>query len=209
MILIRKLNKTIGVILVGSVIFLVIGMYAFPLWTGKVIQPRKSILPSNRYLIPRYYYEAGDWIATLKEDFRINPLPYTLLGYGVYNWEPAGFVGSNPTTSIFHGSLIEGLSGRGIGEFVNRLIIDSSTNKVSRLLALKSARYILFHKDTNWEYIKDHNWWISTSPEHYKHILNNQEGIHLERSFGQLDFYKISDEYFLPHIYVSTFQEQD
>lgn len=204
MILIHKSNKIISAILIGFIVFLVIGVYAFPLWTGDVIQPEKLVLPSGRYRIPDHYYKAAIWMAAYKENFRIHPFPYSIVGYGIYRWSNGGFAGVDPTESILQKPLVWGLLGGSIGEFISRLCANNSTNKISQLFALENVKYILFHRDTNWNYIEGHPWWISKRPREFQLILNSQKGIHFEKSFGKLDFYKVSDNYFLPHIYPAS-----
>ena len=51
-------GKLFKYFLVGSFLFLVIGLYAFPLWNGDIIYPGNEVLASNRYSIPNYYYDA-------------------------------------------------------------------------------------------------------------------------------------------------------
>ncbi len=48
-------------------------------------------------------------------DFRLFSLPYSILGYGAYNWAPEGFNGPYPVESILGRSIIAGLAGQGLG----------------------------------------------------------------------------------------------
>ncbi|MBU0744183.1 MAG: hypothetical protein KKE11_02275, partial [Gammaproteobacteria bacterium] len=67
-----------------------------------------------------------------------------------------------------------------------------------------NVKYILLHNDANWEFIEDNSWYISPPSKFSELALYKSGEIHFIKSFGKLDFYKISDEYFLPHIYPST-----
>ena len=199
-----KLIKAINIIFIVMLIFLVIGLYAFPIWTGEVIYPGNPILASNRYKIPKYYYDAGNWLSVNeKEYFRVFQIPYSIIGYGSYTWEPAGFQGPDPTEFILCKPLVSGLSGNGIGLFISRLIMTNSTNYISKILTLINAKYILLHNDANWKYLEENPLYVSTSTEMIQSLLKSQHGLHLEKTFGKLSFYK--NEYWKPmHMYAVT-----
>jgi len=190
-------------IICGFIIFLVVGLYAFPLWTGDVLYPGNEIIGSNRFDIPRYYYDASGWLDAQQENFNIFPLPYTKAYFGVYTWKPAGFGATvDPTASILHRPVIVGSSGGGVGMSIAKSVVNNSTDKVAKMLALMNVKYVLFHRDANWKYLEEHEWYISTSPERFQSILNSQKGLHLEKSFGELDFYR--NEYWRPmHVYAT------
>jgi len=188
-------------IIVGSVIFLVAGLYVFPLWTGDVIYPGNEIIGSNRFSIPSYYYNSSRWLSTQQQDFKIFPLPYSIVGYGAYVWKPTGVNCPDPTASVLHRPVVIGLMTGNIGMSVARFIVGNSTDKVAKILSLMDVKYILFHRDANWKFLEGKVGYVSTTPEHFQSNLNSQEGLFLEKSFGELDFYR--NEYWRPkHIYV-------
>ena len=186
------------------VIFVAIfGIYAYPMWTGEVISKGGEIIPSGHIKVPEYYTEADIWLKKQKDDFRIFSLPFSKLFYAVYNWE-YGYVGGDPSGWLFSKPTITSNTGKSfeIPLQVAKVFSEGELKEeISKTLALLNVKYLLYHNDTNWEYIKDHPWWFFASPKKDKSILNRQKGIYFENSFGKLDFYKISDDYFLPHIY--------
>jgi hypothetical protein len=190
-------------ILVGFIVFLIIGVYAFPLWTGEVIYPGNEILASNRFNIPSYYYDASSWLGAQHEEFNIFPLPYSLVGYAAYTWEPEGFNGPDPTELILNRPVVSSTSGGGVGMYVASYLVNNSTDDLAKILALMNVKYVLFHRDANWEFLEGHGWYISTSSKSFESILKSQTGLHLEASFGELDFYR--NDYWKPmHIYATT-----
>ena len=177
-------------VLAGLILFLVIGLYAFPLWNGDVIYPGNAIMASNRYSIPSYYYDAKSWLSTDASDFRLFSLPYSILGYGAFNWLPAGFNGPDPTEPLLGRSVIAGLSGQGLGLEAARDLVNGSNYNLAKFLALMNVKYVLVHNDANWAYLNGNSWYVSPTPEKIPSILNNQTGFLLVKTFGQLDFYK-------------------
>ena len=196
-------SRTLRVIPVFFVIFLIIGVYAFPIWNGDVIYPGNAILASDRYSIPSYYYDASSWLGAQHEEFNIFPLPYSILGYAAYTWEPEGFNGPDPTESILHTSVVSSTSGGGIGLDVAPFLVNNSTAEMAKTLALMNVKYVLFHGDANWGFLSNNKWYISASPEQIQAILNNQTGLSFEKAFGELDFYL--NDYWQPmQIYVAS-----
>jgi hypothetical protein len=176
-------------ILAGSIVFLIVGLYAFPLWDGEVIYPGNDLIASNRYQIPSYYNDAKAWLQTDSSDFRIFSLPYSIVGYGAYNWLPAGFNGPDPTEVLLGHSLIAGLAGQGLGLEAAIGLVNGSGIGVAKVLALMNVKYVVVHNDAEWLYVNGSNWYVSPAPDQIKSSLNNQTGFAFKESIGQLDFY--------------------
>lgn len=190
-------RKILSVILA----FLLIGVYGWPMWSGEFLYPGNEVLAGAQYTIPENYYKARRWLREQPNDFRIFALPYSKLGYMSYSWPPKGFSGPDPTANVLARDIITGF---GIGKELVGSWNVSNSSEFSSLLGLMNVKYLLFHDDANWKFIKDNSWYINPA-EDIKFILESQSGIFLEKIFGKIDFYKISDEYFLPHIYASTY----
>ena len=193
--LLRKSRMLIKPVFVGTIIFLVVGVYAFPIWTGEVAYPGNAILSSSRYKIPDYYYDASNWLSSYPEDFRLYPLPYSIIGYASYAWEPSGYQGLDQTASSLGRSVISGSTDDDLGSVIAKLIVSNSTVEVAKMLALMNVKYIVFHNDVNWEYLDVSagreviSSYISTSLQNFETILANQGGFTFCKSYGQLDFY--------------------
>jgi hypothetical protein len=188
----RLQGKVIALILVIFPSFLIFGVYAWPFWAGEVIYSGGKIIPSFQIKPPEYYYQADEWLGSQREDFRIFPLPFPKLGYTCLDWRN-GYMGINPSLWLLSKPIIA--RNVGMNSSFPLLIAEHFTknqlgNNMGKLLALLNVKYILLHRDTNWDYIEDHPWWVSTSKDNYRFILNHQHGIHLKKSFGKLDFYE-------------------
>lgn len=197
---------------------LIILTSAWPILTGDVIFSERGEMKSHHVKIPDYWFETGEWFNEQKGDFRILVLPYNppeFYGGWPYKW---GYGSADITPYLIHQPLIEerpGLGGYRLSEskrafplsqklmqlVYNHFHEDSELlADIKTILSLMNVKYILQRNDVDWELIpfSDRS---PYSPEHIKSILDAQEGIRLERTFGELDIYEIDDQYFLPHIY--------
>lgn len=197
-------RKIISGIPIVFALFLIVGVYAFPLWTGDVIRPGTAVLQSNRYKMPAYYQDASDWLGTDASDFKIITLPISKIGYAELKWDNGGYDGPYPAEWLFPKPIItSALAGNGLAGQAIDLITKNSTTAATMLLALMNVKYVLFHKDTNWLYIEDNPSWISSSPEQLQSILDSSDALSLEKTFGELDFYR-NNSWSPMHIYAAT-----
>ena len=172
-------------------LFLIVGVFAFPLWTGDVIRPGTSVLQSNRYQLPSYYQDASQWLGTETSDYNIIVFPISSLGYGELTWANGGYDGPYPAESLFPKAVIaSSLAGNGLAGQAAQLIIGNSTVAASKLLVLMNVKYVMFNEDANWPYIENNPSWISCSPDQFQSILGSSSAFTLEKTFGQLLFYK-------------------
>ena len=190
----QKLRIGIKYVFVGSLIFLVIGLYGFPLWTGAVAYPGNALLSSSNYQIPDYYTAALSWLASDTEDFRLFPMPYSKAGYVSYAWPPGGYQGPDLTESLLGKPLVTEPINSNLGVSIAQSIVSNSTDNTAKLLAFMNVKYIVLHNDVNWNLIDNYNdqimySYITTTQKNLTHTLNSLTGFSYCRSFGQLDFY--------------------
>lgn len=187
----------LGVVCIFIMLFI---MLAFPFWNGDVVFSGGGMVPSARIKVPEYYYQFKEWTKENKNNERIFSLPLSENGNTIYLWEDTGYAGGDIIRFFSAKPVIYINTGRGyeipllLGKQIEKRSSQVCTKRLFRLLNVK---YILLHRDINWELVKHHPWWL-------KHNLNNQDGIRWDRNFGKLDLYKIDDKYFLPRIYSST-----
>jgi len=184
-----KRPKMIRMLVVLTLLFLLIGVYGMRFWNGDVVRPEGSHLPSPRTRIPEYYNLAREWLGGGYE-FRIYPIPYPVLGYNFFSWD-SGFAGPDPTESILGVQVLEGVHGGGeIGRLVAQQIASNDTAGVAAMLALLNVRYVLFHRDSRWEYVLDNPWFVFPPPEKIDSILDRIESFRVEKDFDRLRFYR-------------------
>ncbi|OQX52630.1 MAG: hypothetical protein B5M53_08085, partial [Candidatus Cloacimonas sp. 4484_209] len=152
---------------------------------------------------PKYLFESADWINGKRNLFNIVLLPDDKTN--VYKW---GYGGSGDISLLlFNRGLLFRQYGEGMAppspvdgvyfQFINSLYNKSPSASV--YLKLLNIRYILQRNDFRYNFYGDYD-----SPQFIKDRLNYQVNINLDKVFGYWDFYKVSDDYFLPHIYSST-----
>jgi len=200
-----KRYRILPKLFVVSICFTLFGYYSFPYWTGNIFSNGGDVIPSTRVKIPDYYTDAREWLSNFEENFRILPLPMSKSYQSAFRWE-SGFFGPNPDRFLLDNPAIT--HNDGSLAYQVPLIIGKETEKpnsdLSHLLGLLGVRYVMLHRDTNWEYIKGHGEFFDTDLENLRVFIQQQSGISSVKSFDQLDFYEISDEYFLPHIYATN-----
>ncbi len=183
-----------GILIVLTVLFLVIGVFVFPFWTGQVIHhPTAEYTAIDRRMeIPEYYYDFEEFIDSEKGDFRIYTLPQHKAGVGMYNWTH-GYIGSDmlywfsnrPTvfSNIDINPMLT-LLGQNFG--------DSPLPKesVAELLSMLNIKYIVIHEDNEWLL---HQFYLS---QHYYQTQDtiknsiNAPNISFVKQIGKLTIYQ-------------------
>jgi len=187
-------SMAFNALIIGSIL-----ICSWPLFTGDAMMGKRiGDVPSYHVKVPDYYYDSSKWINDQHDDFRIFLLPW--ISYPVYVW---GYEGSAIEPHLFHKPLLSKAEGTSslvytsnLTSFVNSSFQKNGTTNIERILRLLNVKYVLQRNDVAYRFHKGVD-----SPQHIKSFLSSQKGIYLEKSFGKLDFYKTSDEYFLPHIY--------
>ncbi len=200
---IKKRSPKIAQIFVPSVLILMFGVYMWPYWTGDLIPDNYSKTPSAHVKIPDNYYEAQTWLKDQPEEFKIISLPHQ--EGASYDWR-FGYGGSeDPAVQIFQRpiltpSVLVGKDGIYIQKLFNLFQMDSTADVGIKALGLTNVKYILVHNDLNYYF----NTPYQLDSKDIKKVLSNQNEISFDKSFEEIDFYKINDDYLLPQIYAST-----
>ncbi|OQX86773.1 MAG: hypothetical protein B6D55_05275 [Candidatus Omnitrophica bacterium 4484_70.2] len=145
--------------------------------------------------IPVYYKELEGWVKRQVGDFKLFITPHAYWWSNIkYTWTK-NIVRHTDFIPVFYipKASIQKLPGTGFDKGIIGLADLSIHNspKVSKILALLNVKYIVHRKDV----------------EYFSNILLDFEPldrqIKFKKSIGRCDFYKVSEEYFLPHIYPS------
>lgn len=180
-----------------TIFILLFGVVNFPFWTGDIIYPGGRVLPSARVNIPKYYYDAGQYVNKQIKDFRIVSIPPRLGGITAYSWRH-GYLGSDPIDQHFFYKPIIGIGP--ISTMEKMLFFNFGQTNVDKLLGMMNVKYVLIHRDWHPRMLESY----TPLPETAIKIFNEvHKDIHLEKSFDKLDFYKVDGKHFLPHIYAS------
>jgi len=196
-------RKIIGLTVVAVIIISLFIVYMFPFWTGAIIYPGGENTASARVEIPKYYYEAANWLNNQSGDFVCYSLPVTRLGYVAYSWSH-GYYGSDITLGLFSMPIItSGQAGNYASDVIANMILNNKTFNFGEALALMNVKYVIFHNDTNWGYIEGNQLTDYSIPQpDFISFLNSQKGLYLEEQFGELYIYK--NTYWEPSLVYST-----
>lgn len=193
-----KICKRILITSLTFFIILLIIAYPWPFWAGNVVHSGEEggeIGYPYHINVPPYYYNTAKWINSQSEDFRILSVPFKG-PYVQYTW---GYGGGDISLRLFRKPIIDA----GYGSTYTRLMSstvyshlrNNLTEQIGNVLGLMNIKYVLLHHDTDWQF------YDQPSPDVLKQILEQQRGLHLDEHYGELAFYVVDDEYFLPHIY--------
>lgn len=197
----RKASTAIAIVISSFVGILILVIYPYPLWTGEVIHDGFNTYPSYHVNVPPYYGDAAEWLDKKDGHFRFYSVPQSPTFNISLKWEN-GYLGSNPSVNIF--------SKPGVYSTVNPiaqlpyiLLRDNPGTDISSILRLQGVKYLLLHKDVN-----DELWDIFSGKHkniaYIQKSLTQQAAIIPSEEFGMLQFYKLSDEVYLPPIYTSS-----
>ena len=165
-ILLRLKRINVLRLIVLSVLIGILALYTYPFWTGDVIYGGGKIVPSHRIIIPKEYYEFGEFMNGInvnKTFVRIAVLPTTWWGEAAYKWEKGIQPNTDPLLQYFlepKYSIIQfkrsNYYGNQIIEKLRNLLKPYNENLTAFIstLALYGTGYIVFHRDWDDTFIK-------------------------------------------------------
>jgi hypothetical protein len=199
--ILRKKKELIAKATIFFLLFFILVIYSYPLWTGEVIHKGGKVYPSFHVKVPQDYFQVKEFFENESKLYRFYPLPQSPTFNVVYDWE-YGYLGADPSFHFFSKpgvySTVEP-----VPQLPYVLLQDLQYNEIYKILRLMGVKYLILHRDVNeklWDIFMNRD----ISVAYLQKRMAKQKGILLEKSFGKLDFYKVSDEHFLPHIYPSS-----
>jgi hypothetical protein len=186
-------------------LFLLFGVYMFPYWTGDLVYSTCAItMGMHVKSIPSYYYDAGNWFNSQKDDFKILTLPFRRHSASpgiAYTW---GFEGGDPTKHIIFKPFITHAVEPPPIPLTNEIydiLHDNSSLEIGRYLGIMNVKYLLLHNDFAYSsYASNPNEF--DPPQTIADLLESQKGIRLVKTFGELSVYQ--NDYYLPHVYATS-----
>jgi hypothetical protein len=161
-------------ILRNILLFLILGLFMFPMWTGEVFTEEGGQI-SNAWVnipwyveIPSYYESADNWLSEQNDVFRIVGLPMSNTRNVQYDWS-SGYFGMNPW-NLYSKTMITTRSDITYIDNIIRILEDqlSDSNQLWRLLGVLNAKYIAVHKESTYPSAISH---ITRSPENVTRFL--------------------------------------
>lgn len=180
----RHLQRNIRAVAVTAVVLLVVGVYAWPLWTGAAYDTAGPT-PSRRVNFPSSYLNAAAWLDAQAGSFNVVQIPYSTTNNLVsYDWDngSSGFVGAFPLQLLTNRAFVygPGLPAQVVGGLVNGTLDDCS------YLDLLNARYVVISMDANWAWIENETTYLSPTPDQAGTWLATLSNCRLAQTFGQV-----------------------
>ena len=194
----KRLMPLFGVFLTISSLLIA----SWPMLTGDVMEHQEN--NTIHVQIPSYYWDAQEWLKKQSSDFRVFVLPYSTI-YEGYEW---GYEGPTFVQRLLDHPSVAGQAGslgpqsedllRYInldllqqGKWFRDFVVRYGTKPfdLSKILGLISAKYVLLQTDfLNYNNIT-------------KELIESQNGLYLERTFGKLLFYRNTN--YVPILYAT------
>ena len=195
----------IGVVGIGVVLFLVLGVLAFPMWNGSVIQSGVGNYTSvdQTFDPPTYYNQFQALMNSQTGDFRILSLPLTLSGNVFLDWKH-GYIGPDPTLwfsnypTVYYNTLtpMQTLLAQA---FAQRPLPAGS---LPDILALLNIKYVVLHGDTQWSLVSSYESSYYNATQSTVTQALASPGIEHIEDIGNLSVYENTLD--SSHIYAST-----
>ena len=173
----HKIKKLISKVPFIFVILIILSAFAFPFMSGEVVYRGGDVIPSAVVEIPDYYSEANEFFNSDIDEYNIFPLPLCKINYEATNWS-GGYWGLDTLPYLIDKCVLSRESGD-MMEFMIEIAEGISTNSnqidAGKILSIINVKYIILFNDTNWEFIDDHDWWVSSSTPQDVYYNNLQE----------------------------------
>ncbi len=194
--------KNILILLVVTLIVI----FCWPIFSGNIF----GRIDNPEYVkVPQSYSDANNWlISDYKKDKIKNPgnilhLPLTRGESITYNWE-YGYSGLESSALFFTAapSISHGFNIKQIDDVLTSIYMslnNSEYEEISlKLIQKLNIKYIILHKDVKWQGTD------LIDPNETKKHLDKINFIKLVNQFGELEIYKVKDEYFESRIYFTN-----
>lgn len=198
----KKYKTAAKNIIIVIFLLLVSGVFVFPIWTGEIFQSDKGSV-SMHIAIPNYYKEAESYLNRNQEDANILPLPFSLVGISNFVWNKGndGYSGSYPLANLTSNRFYLTGANNSLQAVSAKMLIEGNGDAIN-LLRLLNVRYILFQNDSNWDYVRNHGWWISGDQVKIYNNLLGLKWIDKVDKIGELWFFRIDNLHYLQHFYI-------
>jgi len=186
------------------VLFLICGLYVYPMWTGSVVSTPITIHGneiSPFVEVPSYYEDIANYFRKDLTDYRILSLPLRPFDHVMFNWK-YGYEGSDTAWLLYEHSTISCLLKNYYPSAKILSKLDENLDELHKIASLFSIKYVVIQNDV--DIIHGNYGGRELSSQEELRTQLEELGTPFIRSFGKLDLYKIPDEYFLPHIYPAS-----
>lgn len=188
-------------ILLGALLFLQLGIFLWPLWSGRLIGKFDKLALVE---VPKYYREADIFIKEQKKEGKILHLPLPLGESASYNW-PYALSGIESSQLLFNSlpSISRGFNIDHVDDIIsaasNIFREKVADEKIIAILQSLNVRFIVLHKDIRWQ------GGFLDNPLKLEEILDSKRFLEKKELLGSLIVYEMSERYFKPRIYNTSY----
>lgn len=184
----KGVRRTARLAVVATLVVLVVGVYAWPLWTGTIYESA-GITPSRRADFPPSYTSAADWLDAQPGIFSVLPVPYSTTNNVISYWwknGSSGYLGVFPLQILGHRSI---LVGPGLPEILVTGILNGTIGDCA-YLNLVNVRYIAVSLDANGPWAENETTYLAPRPGEFQGLLSNLDHCRQAQAFGPLVLYE-------------------
>ena len=181
-------------------LFLQLGVFLWPFWTGRLIGKFDKLAQVD---VPKVYGQADNFIKHQKKEGKILHLPLPSGESITYQW-PYPLSGIESSQLLFSSlpSISRGLNVEHVDDAIsaasNIFRENPTDNKIIAVLQNLNVRFIVLHRDIQWE------GGFLDNPLKLEKILDSKTFLEKKAVFGDLIVYEINPKYFKPRIYTAT-----
>jgi len=203
----HKFGIQISKLIIIIILFLVCGIYAFPMWTGSVVNTPVTIRGneiSSFVEVPTYYQNISEYFHSDSTDYRVLSLPLRPSTYVGYNWE-YGYDGPDMTWLLYKHSTISYLNNNyDVSAKILSNLDNQNLNNLYKMTSIFGIKYIVVQNDVDIVH-GNYNGKKLNDQQEIESMLDQLDVPFID-SFGKLDLYQIPYTYYLPHIYTTSSQ---
>ncbi|MDD1768734.1 MAG: hypothetical protein LUQ55_01975 [Methanomassiliicoccales archaeon] len=176
------------------ILFLVVGVYALPMWTGSALNSPITIRGneiSSSVVVPQYYGQMAEFLQGDTSSYRIVALPLRPYNFVGFDWE-RGYDGPDYTWLMLEHDTISNLGNDPTpSSAVASELLDNVGENLIHLSRLTASKYVLVQNDVD---TVRGNYGGTTLVNQTK-IISALKELNATKlvSFGQLDLYQIPD----------------
>ncbi|MDQ3239086.1 MAG: hypothetical protein M3P33_01040 [bacterium] len=196
-------GRTLSQVFYSGSLFLLLVVLVFPFWNRWLFlsnfPPANDKNIGDYVLVPKYYGQANSFLNDQKQEFRTIALP--LQGEGINHTWKYGYAGVEVSNGLFDlpflslSTSIQFLPP--IADSLEHLTLNNS-DYLYKFMQITNSKYIMIRQDI------DHKLRRMTSPQEFANIFqSNVKNISFAKTFGELKFYQLNNQEYLPKIYTA------
>ncbi len=200
----KNIGKKTSIAVLSFIMIISSVIYVYPGWSNKLFNGYANLNGKKVTMllkVPHYYDRAKNFLSSVKINYNIFILPNAGFNSNL-NWH-FGYLDGAPLFNLLYKHSTFSVQSPNNDSYLFIDFQNHNYSNLSILLSMTSARYVIVQNDMiqgkrNEIRFFGYSHYLKYIPTpEIKSILNASKGLKLEKSFGKIDIYKLSDKYFL------------